>query len=80
MLVEPAAVDLGEAIEVRYVVGGEEGCEDVADESTDGVLSEDIKGVVDTEDELELGGILRRGVNCDSEDRGVSGFEEEYLR
>ena len=80
VLVEPAAVDLGEAIEVRYVVGGEEGCEDVADESTDGVLSEDIEGIVDAEDKLELGGILMKGVNCDSEDRGDFGFEGEYLR
>jgi len=60
VLVEPAAVDVGEAVEMRYVVSGEEGCEDVADESTDGVLGKDIEGVVDAEDELELSGILRK--------------------
>lgn len=59
MLVEPAAVDLGDTVEVGDVVGGEEGREDVADKPTDGVLSEDVEGVVDTEDELELSGVLR---------------------
>lgn len=42
MVVDPAAGDLGEAIKMRYVVCGEEGCEDVADQTADCVLGEDI--------------------------------------
>jgi len=40
------------------VVGREEGGQDVADEAADGVLGEDVEGVVDAEEELELGGVV----------------------
>lgn len=58
MAVEPAAFDDREAVQMRYVVCGEEGGEDVADETANGVLGEDVEGVVDAEDELELGCVL----------------------
>jgi len=43
-----------------YVVGSEEGSENVADKTTDGVLGEDIERIVNAEDELQLGGVLKR--------------------
>lgn len=58
VVVQPAAGDRAEAVEMRDVVGCEEGGQDVADEAADGVLGEDIEGVVDTEEELELGGVV----------------------
>jgi hypothetical protein len=58
VMVEPAAWNLGEAIEMCYVVSGEEGCEDVADETADGMFGKDIKSIIDTEDELQLGGVV----------------------
>jgi hypothetical protein len=58
VVVEPAAGDHGYAIQMCNVVGGEESSEDVADEAADGVFGEDIEGIVDAEDELELGGII----------------------
>ena len=64
-MVEPASRDLGEAVEMSYVVCGEERGEDVADKTSNGVLGEDIEGVVDAEDELELGGIVGA---CGSDD------------
>lgn len=71
VVVDPAARDLGEAIEMCYVVSGEECGEDVANETSDGVLGEDIESIVNTEDELELGGILC-SVSC-----GLEGNQAE---
>lgn len=58
--VEPATGDDAEAVEMCYVVCGEEGSEDVADQTTDGVLGEDIERIIDAEDELELGSVLEK--------------------
>ncbi len=58
VVVEPASRDLGEAIKMCYVVGSEEGCEDIANETTDGMFSEDIERIINTEDELELGSVV----------------------
>lgn len=57
-MVDPSTGDNGEAIKMRYVICGEEAGEDVTDQATDGVLSEDIKGVIDAEDELEFGCVI----------------------
>jgi hypothetical protein len=75
-MVEPAAWDLGEAIEMCYVISGEEGCEDVADETTDGMFGKDIKSIIDTEDELELGGVVSTcGTDNTIDDCSPSGDE-----
>jgi hypothetical protein len=58
VVVEPAAVDLSEAIEMGYVVSSKEACEDVANETTDGVFREDVQRIINTKDELELGGVV----------------------
>lgn len=65
VVVQPSSWDGSCAVEMCYVVCGEEGSEDVSDETTDGVLSEDIKGIIDTDEELELGGVVG---SCGSED------------
>jgi hypothetical protein len=67
VVVEPATGDDSVAIEMRYVIRSEEGSEDIADETADGVFSEDVEGIIDTNEELELGGVLER----------VSGGKEE---
>ena len=77
--VEPAARDLGEAVEVRYVVSvvslaniqkvfmkegaleyvrSEEGGEKVSNDTADTVLPEDIKRIVNTDNILQLRGII----------------------
>ena len=58
VVVEPSSWDFGEAIKMRYVVCGEEGSQDIADESSDRVDSEDVKSIVDTNNEFELRGIV----------------------
>jgi hypothetical protein len=58
VVVEPASRDVGETIQMGYVVGGEEGSEDVANETSNSVLSKDIKSIINTENKLELGGVL----------------------
>jgi hypothetical protein len=76
VMVEPAAWNLGEAIEMCYVISGEEGCEDVADETTDGMFGKDIKSIIDTEDELELGGVVSTcGTDNTIDDCSPSGDE-----
>lgn len=52
--VEPAAGDGGHAVEVRYVVCREEAGEDIPDEASNSVLREDVEGIVNTKDELQL--------------------------
>ena len=76
VVVEPAAGDLGEAVEVGYVVRGEEGGQDVADQAADGVLGEDVEGVVDAEDELELGGVVGSCCSDDTVDDCGPGWNE----
>jgi len=58
VVVEPATRDLGEAIKMCYIVSSEESCKNVADETTNGVFSENIKSIIDTEDEFELGCVV----------------------
>lgn len=63
--IEPAAGDDAEAVEMCYVVCGEESGQDVANETADGVLGEDIEGIINAEDELELGGVLEDVSLCE---------------
>lgn len=60
-MVEPAALDDLDVVEVGDVVGGEEGCADIADEAADAVNGKDVEGVVDAQDELQLGGVVGKG-------------------
>jgi hypothetical protein len=76
VVVDPAAGDLREAVQMSYVICGEEGSQDVADETTDGVLGEDIKSVVDAEHELELGGVVGTCCSDDSVDDCSPGGNE----
>ncbi len=61
VVVEPAAVDDGDAVEAGDVVGREEGRADVADQAADAVDCEDVERVVDAEEELELGAVVGEG-------------------
>ena len=56
-----------------YVVCSEEAGQDVADETSDGVHGEDVKRVVDAENELELGGIVGTCCSDDAIDDGRPG-------
>ena len=73
MLVDPAALDGGGTVEVGDVVGGEEGGQDVADEAADAVDGKDVEGIVDAQDELELGGVVSEGGAEDPKDDGGPG-------
>ena len=70
VLVEPSTWNLSEAIKMCYVISSEEGCEDVADETTNGMFSKDIKSIIDAEDELELGGIVAGRASDNAVDDG----------
>ena len=74
--VEPSSRDDGETIQVCYVISGEESGEDVANETSDSVLSEDIKSVVDTEDELELGCVVGSCGSHNTVDDCCPGWDE----
>ena len=75
-MVQPAARDLREAVQVRDVVCGEEGGEDVADQTADGVLGEDIERVVDAQHELQLRGVVCACCANDAVDDGGPGGHE----
>ena len=68
--VEPAARDDREAVEVRNVVGGEEGGQDVPREPADGVHGKDVERVVGFQVVFQLGGIIARDGSHRSEDDG----------
>ena len=56
-----------------YVVGGKESREDVADEASDSMFSEDIKGIVNANDELQLGCVVGSSTGADAVDYGRPG-------
>lgn len=58
VVVEPATVNDAETVEMCYVICGEEGSKDVANQTSNSMFSEDIERIVNAEDKLELGGIL----------------------
>lgn len=57
-MVDPAAVNLADTVEVCDVIGGEKCGANVANEATDSVNRENIESVVNSEDELELSGVV----------------------
>ena len=61
VVVDPASRDDGESIEESDAAVGEETSAESADESSDTVGGEDIEGVIEVEDVLELGGIWKIG-------------------
>lgn len=61
VLVDPPAVNDRHAVQVRNVVGREEGRAHVADEAANAVHGEDVEGVVDVEHKLELGAVVGEG-------------------
>lgn len=61
VVIQPATINDGYAIQVRNVVSGEEGCEDVADKPADAMHSEYIQSIINAEKELELRAIVGKG-------------------
>ena len=79
VLVEPAARDGGRAVERGYVVCGEEAGHEVADYAADAVDGEDVEGVVDLDQVLELGGEVAGDGADDAEDDGGPGWDVALL-
>ncbi|KAL2020697.1 hypothetical protein VTK56DRAFT_7997 [Thermocarpiscus australiensis] len=69
----------GDAVQAGDVGGGEEGGADVADQAADGVHGEDVEGVVDAEEELELGGVVGEARAEDAGGDGGPGGEEAFF-
>jgi hypothetical protein len=80
VVVDPSTGDDGEAIEMCYVVSSEEGGQDVANETSNGVLGEDIKSIINAEDELELSGVVGTGGTENTVDDGGPGWDETRAR
>jgi hypothetical protein len=59
MTFNPAALDVRVAIEGSNSRTGEEGGADIANQTADTVNCKDIESVVDSEEEFELGSIVR---------------------
>lgn len=68
MVVSPTAVDSRVAIEGCDSRASEEGGADVADQTAHAVDGKDIESIVDTEEELDLGGIVGAGSTEDTKD------------
>lgn len=78
MVVEPATGNDSVAIKMRYVVGSKEGSQDVADETTNTVDSENVKSVVASQEVLQLCSVVASNTTNDTEDdsgpgRDISG-------
>lgn len=58
MLIDPASRDFSDPVQSRNVVRGKEGRADVSDKATHAVDCEDIEGIVDTKDKLQLRGVV----------------------
>lgn len=76
VVVEPATVDLGEAVQVGNVVSSEEGGQDVTGHTANGVLGKDIQTVVNAKDKLELGGKVAHDSTDDTVDDSSPGGDE----
>jgi hypothetical protein len=83
VVVDPAALDDLDVVEVGDLARGEEGGADVADETAYAVHGEDVERVVDSEDEFELGGVVGEAAAEDAEDDccpdGDVAWNIEYL-
>lgn len=76
VLVQETSFDLGEPIQMRYVIRGEECGQDVADETANAVNGKDVKSVVDAEEELELGRVVCACTAEDAKDDGGPCWDE----
>lgn len=61
-MIEPATLDVGDAVKVGNVVGSEEGGQYISYQAADTVNGEDIEGIIDAKDEFELSGVV--GERC----------------
>lgn len=80
VLVDPAAINLGDAVQMRNVVGGEETREQVAEETANAMYGEDVQGVIGTQVILELGGEIASNSRRQSIDDGRPGGDEARSR
>jgi hypothetical protein len=65
MVIEPTTGNVRRAVQYGDVVGGEECGADVADEAADTVNGEDVEGIINAEQKLELRGVVGK---CGAED------------
>jgi hypothetical protein len=70
VVVDPAALNDGSVVEMGDVISGKEGGADVADEAADAMNGKDVQGVIDAEEELELGRVVGEGSAQGAEDEG----------
>lgn len=80
MVVEPATIDAGVTVESSDGLAGEECGADVANQAADAVHGEDVKGVVDAKEELDLGGIVGEGSSEDTEDDSRPSGDVSYSK
>lgn len=65
VLVDPTPRDLSDPVQSRNIVRSEEGRADVSNKATHAVDCKDVEGVVDTEEELQLRGVVgEAGTQC----------------
>jgi len=68
VVVQPSTRDHGEAIKMSYVVSSKESGQDVADETTNTMGSENIDGIIDIHIVLEFGSEIADDTSNDTED------------
>jgi hypothetical protein len=74
VVIEPTTLDAGNAVETGDVVCSKESGENVADKAADAVDGENVEGVVNAEDELQLGSVIgKRGTKNTIDDSGPDG-------
>ncbi|CRK19747.1 hypothetical protein BN1708_000412 [Verticillium longisporum] len=66
--VDPPAVDRADVVECRNVVGREEGRQNVAHEAANAMHGKNVEGVIDAQEELELGGVVGKRRTARAED------------
>jgi len=76
VMIDPATVDLGKSIKVGNVIGSEETGQQISNQTANTVNGEDIKGIVDVKQELELGGIIASDASDNAEDHSSPGGNE----
>jgi len=80
VLIDPATVDLGSPIQVGNVIGSEETCQKISNQTANTVNGENIKSIVDVKQELELGGIIASNASDNAEDHSSPGGNETTAR
>lgn len=75
VVVQPAAIDDGVSVQMRNVVSGEEGSQNVSNEAANAVDCKDVERVVAAEEVLELGGIVAGNTSTDAKDDSSPGWD-----